>query len=166
MLPIRDNVERKSFPIVNTLLIAASVFFFFVQIGLSAGNQDLLFKLMVVPARFLATSDISFDRILPLFSAMFMHAGLLHLGGNMLFLFIFGDNVEDRMGHGRYLAFYILVGFLSNLAYIYTNPGSSVPSLGASGAISGVLGAYILLFPAARVSTLLFFIFFYFFFYI
>jgi len=125
------------------------------------GLNGFFMNYAVIPSRFLSSSGITLNRVTPLFSSMFLHAGLLHIGGNMLFLFIFGDNVEDSMGHFRYLSFYILVGLLSNLAHIYANPLSSVPSLGASGAISGVLGAYIFLYPRAKVSTLIFLIFFF-----
>jgi membrane associated rhomboid family serine protease len=94
------------------------------------------------------------DLIFPVFIAMFLHGGWLHLGGNMLYLWIFGDNVEDRMGHARFFFFYLLCGVAATAAHILTNSGSRVPSLGASGAIGGVLGAYLMLYPRARIVTL------------
>lgn len=161
MIPLKDNIENKQFPIVNTLLIIINVIVFVYEIGLGVNFNSFIGTYALVPSQFLGSTSLSLGRLTPLFSSMFMHAGLLHLGGNMLFLFIFGDNVEDSMGHFRYLSFYILVGLLSNLAHIYANPLSNVPSLGASGAIAGVLGAYFLLYPRAKVATLIFLIFFF-----
>lgn len=161
MIPLKDNIQHKRFPIVNTLLIIANVLIFTFEISLGADLPAFFSKFALTPSLFLGSNLLTASRLTPLFTSMFLHGGLLHIGGNMLFLFIFGDNVEDSMGHFRYLFFYILVGLLSNLAHIYANPLSSVPSLGASGAISGVLGAYIFLFPKAKVSTLIFLLFFF-----
>ena len=161
MIPLKDNIGHKKIPYVNLLLILANVLIFTYEIGLGMGLNGFFVNYALIPSRFLSSSGITLNRLTPLFSSMFLHAGLLHIGGNMLFLFIFGDNVEDSMGHFRYLFFYILVGLLSNLAHVYANPLSQVPSLGASGAISGVLGAYIFLYPRAKVSTLIFLIFFF-----
>lgn len=161
MIPLKDNIEHKKFPIVNTLLILFNVLIFIYEMGLGLKLQAFFSTYAIVPSKFLSSNALSVDRLTPLFTSMFLHAGLLHIGGNMLFLFIFGDNVEDSMGHFRYFFFYILVGLLSNLAHIYTNPASSIPSLGASGAIAGVLGAYFLLYPRARVATLIFLLFFF-----
>ncbi len=162
MIPLKDNIDHKEFPYVNIMLIVINIVVFAYEIGLGPDFVNFLNQYGVVPSKYFATTQISFTRIFPLFSSMFMHAGLLHLAGNMLFLFIFGDNVEDSMGHFRYFFFFILVGLLSNLAHIYTNPASTIPSLGASGAVSGIMGAYILLFPRAQVATLIFLIFFFF----
>lgn len=163
MIPLKDNIERQSFPIVNTLLIILNVIVFVYEMGLGgvAGLNSFIVEYGVIPTRFLSSTDLSMNRIFPLFSSMFMHANLLHIGGNMLFLFIFGDNVEDSMGHFRYLFFYILVGLLSGMAHIFANPSSTIPSLGASGAIAGVLGAYFLIYPRAKVATLIFLLFFF-----
>lgn len=110
----------------------------------------------MIPVKFFSSSGLTLSRLTPLISANFLHGGWFHIGANMLFLFIFGDNVEDSMGHFRYFFFYLLIGALSALAQAYSNPASAVPSLGASGAISGILGAYIMLFPRAKVYSLIF----------
>src|SRR5258708_17299326 len=127
---------------------------FFWEMSLGYDIEPVLAHVAFVPARFWYA-----PAVLPsLFSAlvsMFLHGGWLHLGGNMLYLWIFGDNIEDRLGHFRYLVFYLACGFAATLAHAIVNPGSRLPSIGASGAIAGVLGAYILLFPRVRVTTLI-----------
>jgi membrane associated rhomboid family serine protease len=150
MLPISDdNSTRRIFPLVTYVLLAANVLFFFVE--LTAGDA-FLFKWAFVPSRFLANPGADF---LTLFTSMFMHGGWLHLGGNMLYLWIFGDNVEDRFGHVKFLIFYLLCGLAATFAQMAFSMDSNIPNLGASGAIAGVLGAYILLFPHARVNVLM-----------
>jgi len=154
MLPLQDDVQARSFPIANWMLIAANTFIFFYQATL--GPQQLeafVAALGVVPARLLAMPDLT--QVLTLFTSMFLHGGWLHLFSNMLALYIFGDNVEDRMGSARYLAFYLICGLAAALTHVAFNPNSQVPTIGASGAISGVLGAYFILFPMARVLTLI-----------
>jgi membrane associated rhomboid family serine protease len=149
MFPVGDdnsNVTR--FPIVTYALIALNVLFFFVEMG---GGDAFIQKWTFVPARFL-TNPIA-DSV-TLFTAMFMHAGWLHLGGNMLYLWIFGDNVEDRFGHVQFLIFYLVCGLVATFAQLLVSPESTIPNLGASGAVAGVLGAYILLFPQARIKVL------------
>ena len=149
MFPIGDdNSARRTFPAVTYALIALNVLFFFVEL---TGGDAFIERWAFVPARFLAnpTGDS-----VTLFTAMFMHAGWLHLGGNMLYLWIFGDNVEDRFGHVKFLIFYVLCGLAATFAQLAFSLGSHVPNLGASGAIAGVLGAYILLFPQGRVKVL------------
>ena len=149
MLPIGDNdSSRRTVPVVTYLLIAANVLFFLVE--LSSGDAFIT-KWAFVPSRFLANPAADF---LTLFTSMFMHAGWLHLGGNMLYLWIFGDNVEDRFGQARFLIFYLLCGLGATAAQLVFSLDSNVPNLGASGAIAGVLGSYVLLFPQARVSVL------------
>jgi rhomboid family protein len=149
MLPIGDDDSaRRSTPVVTYALIALNVAFFLVE--LSSGDA-FIEKWAFVPRRFLANPGADF---LTLFTSMFMHAGWLHLGGNMLYLWIFGDNVEDRFGHGKYLIFYLLCGLAATAAQLAFSTHSSIPNLGASGAIAGVLGSYILLFPQGRVSVL------------
>jgi membrane associated rhomboid family serine protease len=130
-------------------LVALNVLFFFVE---QSGGDAFIGKWAFVPHRFLANPAADFPT---LFTSMFMHAGWLHLGGNMLYLWIFGDNVEDRFGHLKYLLFYLLAGIAATFAQYFFMPESSVPNVGASGAIAGVLGAYILMFPQARVNVLL-----------
>ena len=154
MFPLRDTVRARGFPIVNWLLIAANVLVFLIENRLGAeGLTRFVSALGVVPARFLAALGVR--EVLTILTSMFLHGGWFHLISNMWALYLFGDNVEDRMGHGRYLVFYLLVGAVASLAHIFLNPASPLPTVGASGAISGVLGAYLVLFPRARVMTLI-----------
>jgi membrane associated rhomboid family serine protease len=149
MFPIGDdNSARRTQPVVTYALIAANVLFFIVE--LIVGNA-FIGAWSFVPARFLANPAGDFVTI---FTSMFMHAGWLHIGGNMLYLWIFGDNVEDRFGHLRYLAFYLACGIAATFAQLAFSMGSDIPNLGASGAIAGVLGAYVLLFPQRRVTVM------------
>src|SRR4030095_12736801 len=149
MFPIGDDdTARRTVPLVTYSLIALNVLFFFVELS---GGDAFIGKWAFVPGRFLANPSADF---LTLFTSMFMHGGWLHLGGNMLYLWIFGDNVEDRFGHAKFIVFYILCGLLATFAQLAFSSGSNVPNLGASGAIAGVLGAYILLFPQGRVRVL------------
>jgi membrane associated rhomboid family serine protease len=149
MFPIGDdNTSRRTFPLVTYALIALNVLFFFVELS---GGDAFIGKWAFVPSRFVAAP---FGDLLTLFTSMFMHAGWVHLGGNMLYLWIFGDNVEDRFGHIKFTIFYVLCGLAATFAQLAFSLGSRVPNLGASGAIAGVLGAYILLFPQAKVKVL------------
>jgi membrane associated rhomboid family serine protease len=149
MLPIGDdNSTRKTFPFVTYALIAVNVVFFLIEL---AGGDAFIMKWAFIPSRFLTTPLSDF---LTLFTAMFMHAGWIHLGGNMLYLWIFGDNVEDRFGHIKFLIFYLICGLVATFAQLIFNTTSEVPNLGASGAIAGVLGAYIILFPQGRIRVL------------
>ena len=149
MLPIGDdNSSRRTAPLVTYALLALNILFFFVELS---GGDAFIEKWAFVPSRFLADP---FGDFLTLFSSMFMHAGWLHLGGNMLYLWIFGDNVEDRFGHVKFTIFYLLCGIAATFAQLAFSLGSNVPNLGASGAIAGVLGAYILLFPKGKVRVL------------
>jgi len=150
MFPIGDdNTSRRTQPVVTYTLIALNVLFFFVELS---GGDAFIQTWSFVPSRFLANPGGDF---LTIFTSMFMHAGWLHIGGNMLYLWIFGDNVEDRFGHIRYLAFYLLCGIAATFAQLAFSMGSSIPNLGASGAIAGVLGAYLVLFPQRRVTVML-----------
>lgn len=149
MFPIGDdNSARRTFPIVTYVLIALNVLVFFVELN---GGDAFITQWAFVPSRFLANPIGDFPT---LFTSMFMHAGLVHLGGNLLYLWIFGDNVEDRFGHVQFIIFYLLCGLAALFAQLAFNLDSNVPNLGASGAIAGVLGAYILLFPQGKVSVL------------
>ena len=150
MFPIGDDdTARRTTPIVTYALIALNVLFFFVELS---GGDPFIEHWSVVPRRLLANPGSDFPTI---FTSMFMHAGWLHLGGNMLYLWIFGDNVEDRFGHLKFLIFYLLCGIAATAAQLAFTTGSNVPNLGASGAIAGVLGAYILLFPREQVKVLM-----------
>jgi membrane associated rhomboid family serine protease len=154
MLPLADHNPRRTAPIVNVILIVVNVAFFFWEISLGRSLERALFGVAFIPARFWY-APIDPRNIATMFVSMFLHGGWLHLGGNMLYLWIFGDNIEDRLGHFRYLIFYFLSGIAATLAHAIANPGSRMPSIGASGAIAGVLGAYLLLFPRQRVTTLI-----------
>jgi membrane associated rhomboid family serine protease len=149
MVPIGDdNSARRTVPIVTYALIAVNILFFIVELG---GGDPFIMQWAFVPQRFLADPGGDFPT---LFSSMFMHAGLAHLGGNMLYLWIFGDNVEDRFGHIKFLIFYLIFGLAATFAQLAFSAGSSIPNLGASGAIAGVLGSYLVLFPQGQVKVM------------
>jgi len=162
MLPIGDDSPpRRSFPIVTLTLIAINVVVFIYEMSLGSGIDGLFRSAGVVPQEFTVRQDLPPPAPLgtyysTLITSMFLHGGFLHIGSNMLFLWIFGDNVEDRLGHLRFVLFYLLCGLGASAAHIYFNWGSRVPSVGASGAIAGVLAGYLLLFPSASIRTLLF----------
>ena len=150
MLPIGDDDSaRRLTPLVTYVLMVLNVLVFLLE--LSSGDA-FINRWAFVPSRFLADPVGDFPT---LFASMFMHASWVHLLGNMLYLWIFGDNVEDRLGHGMYIVFYILCGLAATFAQMAFSMGSNIPNLGASGAIAGVLGAYIMMFPRTRVSVLM-----------
>jgi len=150
MFPIGDdNSARRTVPVVTYALIALNVVFFFIELN---GGDAFVMQWAFVPSRFLANPVGDF---LTLFTSMFMHAGWVHLGGNMLYLWIFGDNVEDRFGHIQFAIFYLLCGLAATFAQLAFSMDSNVPNLGASGAVAGVLGAYILMFPQQQVRVLI-----------
>ncbi len=160
MIPLRDTIRSRSFPLVNLAIIALNVLVFIYEIRLSPNGLDRLIGTFgLVPARLhLTQPQLLLNNPLPLitmFSHMYLHGGWLHIISNMWVLFIFGDNVEDRMGSGRYFVFYTLSGLASGLLQSLIAPVSRVPAIGASGAIAGVLGAYFILYPAGRVLTLI-----------
>jgi len=149
MFPIGDdNSTRRGVPLVTYALIVLNFLFFLVELS---GGEPFILQWAFVPSRFLANPV---GDLLTLFTSMFMHGGWVHLGGNMLYLWIFGDNVEDRLGHGKYLVFYLLCGLAATFAQLAFSLGSNIPNLGASGAIAGVLGAYLVMFPQGRVRVL------------
>jgi membrane associated rhomboid family serine protease len=154
VLPLSDHNPSRTTPFVNVVLIAANIFMFFWELSLGPKLEPALFDVAFIPARFWY-APLAPLNVVGMFISMFLHGGWLHLGGNMLYLWIFGDNIEDRLGHFRYLIFYLLCGIVATLAHAFFNPGSRMPSIGASGAIAGVLGAYLLLFPRAQVTTLI-----------
>ncbi|MDW8325200.1 MAG: rhomboid family intramembrane serine protease [Anaerolineales bacterium] len=152
MLPLKDTVRARSFPLVNWLIIAANIVVFLFETSLTTRQLDrLILAYGVVPARLWNGGPAEW---LTIFTGMFLHGGWLHIFSNLWALYIFGDNVEDRMGSGRYLVFYLLSGVAAALAQAWIDPESRIPMIGASGAIAGVLGAYLVLFPNARVITL------------
>lgn len=153
MIPIKDQIPTRRVPFINYFLIIANILVFVFQWLAGENQQAIISQFALIPASF--TSGVEVGDISDIFSSMFMHAGLAHLGGNMLYLWIFGDNVEDSMGHGRFLLFYLVGGIVASLAHIFTNPMSQIPTVGASGAIAGVLGAYLVLYPRARVLTII-----------
>jgi membrane associated rhomboid family serine protease len=171
VFPLRDNIPTEHFPVVTVALIIANCFvYFFLQNGLweapSSGAEWPWQQYAAIPCEFTGRGECATmpggpSTILTAFTSMFMHGSLLHLGGNMLFLWIFGNNVEDSMGPVKFIVFYLLAGLAANAGQILVNTSSEVPSLGASGAVAGVLGGYLLLFPGARVVTLIFIIFFF-----
>lgn len=144
-----DNSLRKTTPIVTYILIALNILFFLAEL---AGGEDFVTRWAFIPQRFSADPLSNFPT---LFTSMFMHAGWLHLGANMLYLWIFGDNVEDRLGKVKYIFLYLLSGIAATFAQYVFYPHSNLPNVGASGAIAGVLGAYILFFPGQKVNVLL-----------
>jgi membrane associated rhomboid family serine protease len=170
VIPLRDDVPSRSLPVVTVGLIALNVLAFLYQTSLAidargpgAGAAEaFVIEFGVTPCR-LTHSCPPVPRLaddfphpwVTIFTSMFLHGGLLHVGGNMLYLWIFGDNVEDTLGHGRFLAFYLVAGVAAALGQTFVSPASTVPMIGASGAVSGVLGAYLLLFPHATILTLL-----------
>jgi membrane associated rhomboid family serine protease len=164
MIPIGDdNRDRLHRPVVTYLLIAANIAVFLYMLTLRGADQDFFVaNWSVIPARFThvaefqqANPGITSPLYLTLFTAMFLHGGWLHIGGNMLFLWVFGDNVEDAMGPFRFVIFYLLSGLAGNFAHIFFNQSSLAPSLGASGAIAGVLGGYLVLRPRGRVRNVI-----------
>lgn len=153
MFPIRDHNPSGRTPYITYILMAANIGIFLSYVGLFNDAHALnafFFAYAAIPARITVGDGLG-----TLFSSMFLHGGWMHLAGNMLFLWIFGDNVEDEMGHGPYLAFYLAAGVAAGLVQVLSAPGSNIPTVGASGAIAGVMGAYLLLFPRARVDILL-----------
>lgn len=159
MIPLRDSVRSRTFPVVNMALIALNFIVFFKEISLgNTGLNQLIATYGLIPARVeaqLASGAGLLTLAIPFFATMFLHANWLHIIGNMLYLWIFGDNVEDRLGHIPYLFFYLLVGVAGSITYILATPGSQVPIIGASGAIAGILGAYLVSYPRAKVLSLL-----------
>jgi membrane associated rhomboid family serine protease len=177
VFPLKDNIPTLRFPAVTVTLILVNViaYFFWQQGGLTLGNptsQHYLCNLVdyaqipyeiTHPAEQVGAQGCPKPTVptwVTLFTSMFMHGGLLHLGGNMLFLWIFGNNVEDSMGPGKFIVFYLLSGLAATALQVVVSPDATVPSIGASGAIAGVLGGYLILFPRARVITLVIIIFF------
>lgn len=139
--PIGDSARTKTFPAITLILIIANIFVFFYALNLP---EQIILKLAFIPSK---------PTLLAIFAHMFLHADIFHLLGNMWFFWVFGDNVEDKLGRARFLLLYFLSGIAALVAHIMINPGSSVPLVGTSGAISGILGAYMVLFPRARVHV-------------
>ena len=146
MIPLKDVISSRTRPVVTTMIVAINVLVFLLQLTLPPGDVErFIYTFGLVPAHFSVPS---------LFTSMFVHGGLGHVGGNLLYLWIFGDNVEDRLGHGRFLVFYLATGVVAALSQTAMDPESTVPMVGASGAIAGVMGGYFVLYPQSRVLTL------------
>ena len=146
MIPLRDVIPSRTTPYITISLVVVNALVFLYQLSLGGDINNFVFTYGLVPA------DFSWISVL---TSMFLHGGFLHVAGNMLYLWIFGDNVEDRMGHGRFLAFYLLCGIAAALGQTLTVPHSQIPMVGASGAVAGVMGAYFVLYPHSRIVTLL-----------
>jgi len=158
MIPLKDDQPTHSFPFVTIGLIVANVAAFMYQISLGPAAEGFLFTYGAIPFHLMHTieSRVPVPEVAAsLVTSMFLHGGFLHLGGNMLYLWIFGNNIEDVMGRTRFVFFYLLCGVIAVYSHAWFEPESRFPMIGASGAISGVLGAYMLLFPRARVLTLI-----------
>lgn len=159
MLPIRDTIQSKNYPVINTALIIANVLFYLIEMAQGENLNQFIIVYGLVPARYsvpeIAVHFSFSQQVFSFISFMFIHGGFWHLLGNMWTLYIFGDNVEDRLGPFRYLFFYLLCGLASGLSHFFLNLYSQVPTVGASGAIAGVMGAYFLLYPRSRILTLI-----------
>ena len=166
LIPLKDDNPTRITPYVTLVFIGLNLFGFFMQIQTPTheAERKLIFGMGAIPVRFLQDVGPLPDFFLPawltLFTSLFLHGDLLHLGGNMLYLWIFGNNVEEYLGHARFAMFYLLSGVLATFAHILMNQGSQAPLIGASGAIAGVLGAYLLLYPRHLVRCLVFLVFF------
>lgn len=158
MIPLRDSVRSRTFPIVNLTIIVLNLIVYFLEVSVEPYQlNQIYYTFGLTPAEVLNTifTGASLTPVLVNFiTAMFIHGGWVHVIGNMLFLWVFGDNVEDRLGHFKYLLFYLAAGIVGSVAHIITNPTSTVPVVGASGAVAGVLGAYIIAFPRSRILAL------------
>jgi membrane associated rhomboid family serine protease len=154
MLPLTDHNPRRITPYVTYLLVALNILAFLWELSLGQNLQRALFDIAFIPRRFWIPGYWVSDAI-AMFASMFLHGSLMHIGSNMLYLWIFGDNIEDRLGHVRYIIFYFASGVAATLAHAFFSAGSQLPAIGASGAIAGVLGGYLILYPHARVTTLI-----------
>jgi len=158
-IPINDHIRRRIFWAATLSLIVANILVFAFELSQGQQLDRLIFLLAVIPSRYIGPHGITVTGpgglFVPIFASMFLHAGWLHLLGNMLFLFVFGRSIEDRYGHGQFLLIYFASGLVAAFTHILFNAGSRVPTIGASGAIAGVLGAYFVCFPGARISTLI-----------
>ncbi|MDP6924264.1 MAG: rhomboid family intramembrane serine protease [Candidatus Scalindua sp.] len=159
MIPIRDRNSSGTFPYVTIGIIIINVFIFLYELSLGSDLTIFVYQYGVVPVKathyFQAPDSTLIDTFFPFLSSTFLHAGFIHLIGNMWFLWIFGDNIEDRLGHIKYLCFYILCGAIASSVHVFFNSESQIPCIGASGAIAAVLGAYMVTFPRARVTTII-----------
>jgi membrane associated rhomboid family serine protease len=163
LIPLRDSTPHSRPPAITVSLIVLNAAAFLLQLALPGNAERAFMALGLVPARLVGPDPFAGAGLpspwVGLFTGIFLHAGFLHLAGNMWFLWLFGDNVEDRMGRGRFLLFYLLCGLLASAAHVALAPSSRIPTIGASGAIAGVMGAYTFLYPRARIRTLVWYFF-------
>ncbi len=161
MIPLKDNIPSRSFPFITVTLLLANIAVYVYQLTLGSAEEPFLWKYGAVASAITTLQPVNpASTLFPwftLFTAQFVHGSIWHLGGNMLFLWIFGDNVEDRLGHFRFLIFFLVCGVLSIIAQVIVNTDSAVPLIGASGAIAGVMGAYMVRFPRARILVYFYF---------
>ena len=166
LIPIKDENPTRTFPAITISLILINLLAFIYQLSLGYGEagQNFISRMGAIPYEITHFRDIGIPNILPppltLFSSIFLHGGITHIGGNMLYLWIFGNNIEDYLGKGRFLLFYIICGITAGLAQVIAIPDSPAPMIGASGAVAGILGAYAIIYPRAKVLTLFFLIIF------
>jgi len=164
MFPIWDDVPTKKFPLITVILIALNSMVFLYQVSLGERFTEFIHSMGLLPFEITHHIDLfpfgPSPIYLTIFSSMFMHGSIVHLLGNMLFLWIFGNNIEDYLGRKKFVIFYLICGIAAAFTQIFFNPDSKVPMVGASGAIAGVLGAYFLLYPRAKVTTVIIFVFF------
>ena len=163
MIPVRSSIHPRNYPLINVVLIFINIFVFWIEISQGPLFDRFVVTYSLIPARYSNPDLASYfsvrEQFASLLSFMFLHGNFWHLLGNMWFLYIFGGNVEDRLGHLRYIAFYIACGLASGLVHVMTNLHSTIPTIGASGAIAGVMGAYFVLYPRTRIITLILIIF-------
>jgi membrane associated rhomboid family serine protease len=159
VIPIRDTNRSDTYPLANYGIIAVTLVAFVIELLQGPRLKEFIYLYGLVPARYadtqIAAHFTTGQQVLPFFTSLLLHGGILHLVGNMWFLYIFGDNVEDRLGHLRYLLFYLICGLAAGASHLVLNWHSNVPTIGASGAIAGVMGAYLILYPRARILTLI-----------
>src|SRR5687767_3156909 len=159
MLPLRDDIPSRTFPVVTLLIVLLNGLVFFYELSLGRQLEYLLIDWAIIPLRYTdpdwARHFTITEQAKPFLTSMFLHGGWLHLIGNMWTLWIFGDNVEDRLGHGRFLGLYLLAGLAAGLVHVFTNADSRIPTIGASGAVAGIMGAYFRFFPHARVEAVI-----------
>jgi membrane associated rhomboid family serine protease len=159
MIPLRDTAQSRNYPVINNTIIAINVFFFLIELSKGHGLDQFIQTYGLVPARY-SVPEIGAlyslgQQAIAFLSFMFIHGGFWHLLGNMWFLYIFGDNIEDLLGHARYLIFYIMCGLASGLFHLFISWNSTIPTIGASGAIAGVMGAYLISYPRAKILTMI-----------
>jgi len=158
MLPIRDNVYKSRIPFFTIALIIANCVVFIYQLSLGSEVDDFIKEYAVVPAdlvRMVENPIVNGAAVTTLFTSLFLHGGLFHLFGNMLYLWVFGSSVESRLGHKRFISFYLITGVIATLTHVFFYSASTIPLIGASGAIAGVLGAYFFLYPLARIQVVI-----------